>query len=153
MMNELKTENFERAFSMAFKEALKAKEKDDVPVGACLLLNNEIIASSHNQIKARGDPTAHAEIEVIRLASKKLANERLVNACLVSTLEPCSMCSGAIILARIKEVHFLAFEDKIPALRKIIALETHNHRPTWERHECKKFPSAELLKDFFKNRR
>ena len=154
MINEnFKAKGLEEAFSVAFREALKAKEKDDVPVGACLLFNNEIIAASHNQIKAKKDPTAHAEMDVLRLASRKLANERLVGTCLVSTLEPCSMCSGAIILARVKEVHFLAFEAKAPALRKVLELETHNHRPIWKQHRFKEFPSSKLLKDFFKDKR
>ena len=143
----------EKAFFVAFEEALKAKESGEVPVGACLLFDGEIIASSHNQIRARKDPTAHAEMEVLRLASKISGNERLPNTLLVGTLEPCSMCSGAIILARVKEVHFLAFEDKIPALRNVLKLKTHNHIPEWRQHELKQFPYSKLLKDFFKDKR
>ncbi len=142
-----------RSFSVAYDEALKAKEIDEVPVGACIVLNEEIISSAHNQIKQRKDPAAHAELEAIRLASQKLNNERLVGTQLFSTLEPCSLCSGGIILARIAEVHFLSFEERMPALRQILALQHHNHIPKWEKHTITNFPASALLRNFFKEKR
>ncbi len=141
------------AFSIAYKKALQAKKVNEVPVGACIVLNGEVISSAHNQVRQRRDPTAHAELEAIRIASQKLNNERLVGAELFSTLEPCSLCSGAIILARVKKVYFLSFEKRIPALRNILSLKGHNHIPEWEKYEIDEFPAAELLRTFFREKR
>ena len=141
------------AFSVAYQQAVLAQTLDEVPVGACLIYQGEIIAAAHNQIKNKKDPTAHAELEVIKKASQKMNNERLNDTILVSTLEPCGLCSTGIILARVKEVHFLTFEERIPALRKILSLHGHNHIPKWKQHEIEEFDSAELLRNFFKEKR
>ena len=140
-------------FYTAYQEALRAKKLNEVPVGACLTLNGKVISSAHNQIRQKKDPTAHAELEAIRLASQKLDNERLPGTQLFTTLEPCGLCSGAIILARIKKVHFLAFEERMPALRDILSLPGHNHIPAWEKCELDIFPAAELLRGFFHSKR
>ena len=142
-----------RAFFVAYEEAIKAKKNNEVPVGACIVFNEEIISSAHNCIKQKSDPTAHAELEAIRLASQKLNNERLVGTKLFSTLEPCSLCSGGIILARIEEVHFLSFEKRIPAFRQILTLQHHNHIPKWKQHTIDNFPASTLLRNFFKEKR
>jgi tRNA(adenine34) deaminase len=85
----------------ALIEAKKAYKKKEVPIGAVLVLNDQIIARGHNQTESRLDPTQHAEIICLRKAAKKLKNWRLLQATLYSTLEPCSMCAGALLQARV----------------------------------------------------
>ncbi|KAG6559366.1 tRNA-specific adenosine deaminase [Candidatus Rhabdochlamydia sp. W815] len=85
----------------ALIEAKKAYRKQEVPVGAVLVLNDQIIARGHNQTEGKSDPTQHAEIICLQKASRKLKNWRLLQATLYSTLEPCSMCAGALLQARV----------------------------------------------------
>tara|TARA_B100000795_G_C22642642_1_gene377098 strand:- start:105 stop:563 length:459 start_codon:yes stop_codon:yes gene_type:complete len=102
----------ERWMQIAIKEAYKASSENEVPVGAIIIKNGLIIAKGHNQPILKSDPTAHAEIQVIRKASKKLKNYRLTESTLYVTLEPCAMCFGAIMQARIKRVVFGAYDPK-----------------------------------------
>ena len=88
----------------ALKEAVKAFDADEVPVGAIIISKKGIIARAHNQIKTLKDPTAHAEIIAITQAANYLQSERLLDCTMYSTLEPCSMCAGAMVLSRIKKL-------------------------------------------------
>jgi len=106
----------------AINEAKIAYEKNEVPVGAIIVFKDQVIAKAHNQIKTLKDPTAHAEIIAITQASSYLKNERLIECDLYVTIEPCSMCIGAMILARIKTLFFGAFDLKTGACGSIINL-------------------------------
>ncbi len=149
----MKTDEF--FMKLAIKEAKKAYKKDEVPVGAVVVKNGRIISKAHNLIKRLKDPTAHAEILAIKKASKKIKNERLLGMKLYTTLEPCSMCAGAIILARIETLVFGAKDPKTGAcgsVFKIINNKKNNHRikvikGVLER-EC-----GEIIKNFFKEKR
>ncbi|MBP7792615.1 MAG: tRNA adenosine(34) deaminase TadA [Candidatus Goldbacteria bacterium] len=139
----------------AIKEAEKSFKKDEVPVGAVLVYENKIIATAHNLIRTKKDPAAHAEILAIRKAAKKLNNERLIDASLYVTIEPCAMCAGAIILARIKNLIFGAKDQKTGACGSVfdvISNKKNNHKVNVisgiMENEC-----AEIMKKFFKNKR
>lgn len=102
----------EKFMSVAIKEAQKALIKDEVPIGAVVVLDGKIIARAHNLMEKTQLATAHAEILAINKACKKLKSWRLDNAELFVTIEPCAMCAGAIVNARIKKVYFGAYEPK-----------------------------------------
>ena len=98
---------------LALEEAKKAGERDEIPIGALLVdSNNKIIASSGNKVFQKNDPTAHAEMEVIRIACSIIGSNRLNKCDLYVTLEPCSMCAHAISLAKIRRLYFGAFDTK-----------------------------------------
>jgi len=99
----------------ALKEAKKALKKEEVPVGAVAVKDGKIIARAHNIRETLTDPTAHAEIICVKKAAKKLGGWRLNGVTLYSTLEPCAMCAGAIIHARVKELVFGAYDEKAGA--------------------------------------
>ncbi len=146
---------YEKFMKEALQEALKAYKKDEVPVGAVIVFENKIIARAHNLIKTKKDPTAHAEMLAIKKASKKLKNERLLNTSLFTTIEPCSMCAGAIILARIKNLVFGARDPKTGACGSvfdIINSDKNNHSVNIVsgimQKEC-----GQIIKNFFKNKR
>lgn len=133
-----------------------AKAGDDVPVGAILINSNgEVIASGHNRKEALKDPTSHAEIEVIRAATQKLQDYRLTGCTLIVTLEPCAMCAGAIIAARIPKVVFGAWDQRVGAAGSIMDLLRDQRLgkpveviPGVLEQEC-----AALLKEFFDKKR
>ena len=102
----------EKWMEIAILEAEKAENENEVPVGAIITKNNKIIAKGHNQPISKNDPTAHAEIQAIRLASNKQENYRLTGATLFVTLEPCAMCLGAMMHARINRIVFGAYDLK-----------------------------------------
>ena len=102
----------EKWMKIAIDEANLAIQEGEVPVGAVLVKNEKLIAKAHNQPIFNNDPTAHAEIQLIRMAAKKIANYRLVGTTLYVTLEPCAMCFGAMIHARINRVVFGAYDYK-----------------------------------------
>ena len=106
----------------ALAEAYKAFDEDEVPVGAVIVYKDQIIARAHNQIKTLKDPTAHAEMIAITQAADYLKNERLNECDLYVTIEPCSMCVGAAILARFKEIVFGAEDPKTGACGSAIDL-------------------------------
>jgi len=105
----------ERWMLMALREAEKAYEEGEVPVGAVIICNGELVAKGHNQIERLQDPTAHAEMIAITAAANYLHARRLENCILYVTLEPCPMCAGAIVLARIPTLVFGAFDPKTGA--------------------------------------
>ena len=140
---------------IAFEQAKLAAIFNEVPVGAALSLNNEIIAEDHNRTIVNHDPSAHAEILVIRQAATMQRNHRLLNSTLYVTLEPCVMCVGAIIQARIQRLVFAASDPKSGAVGGVMDLSVRsqlNHAFVVAgglmAAEC-----AKLLLDFFKVRR
>lgn len=115
----------------AFKEAEKAFRKDELPVGSVIVFENRIIAKGHNQVETLKDPTAHAEILAITAASNYLSSKQLLGCSLYVTLEPCSMCAGAIVLAKIENLFFGAFDNKSGACGSVLNITNHkalNHR-------------------------
>ncbi len=153
MMTQLNDETFMR---LAIEEALKAECIGEVPIGAVIVgEDGGIISRAHNLRETSFDPTAHAEIIAIREAAKKLRNWRLADTTLYVTLEPCTMCVGAVILSRIKRVIFGTRDPKAGAMVSIYNIGVDgrlNHRVEIEegilRNEC-----ADLLKRFFENLR
>lgn len=142
----------EKFMKEALKEAKKAYEKLEVPVGAVIVKDGKIIARAHNQKETKYDTTKHAEILAIQKASKKLQSWRLLDCEMYVTLEPCSMCAGALINSRIKKVYIGALDEKTGAAGSVLNLFedfTFNHKVEIEkgvrREECET-----LLKDFFK---
>ncbi|HOO40882.1 MAG TPA: tRNA adenosine(34) deaminase TadA [Syntrophales bacterium] len=116
--------------SLALKEAERAYEEGEIPVGAVLTLGGEIIARGHNRSISLSDPTAHAEILALRMAGEREGNYRLPGATLYVTLEPCLMCAGAILQARLKRIVFGAFDPKggaVVTLYRVLQDERLNH--------------------------
>jgi tRNA(adenine34) deaminase len=138
----------------ALAEAKNAREKGEIPVGAVIASQGKIISRGHNQPLERNDPTAHAEVTAIRKASWKRKNYRLVDCDLYVTLEPCAMCLGAVVQARIRRLIFGALDPKAGAVRSIMRFPfaKTNHCPEVKEgvlaDEC-----GEILKDFFKSKR
>ena len=147
-------ENKEKFMKEALKEAKKAYEKLEVPVGAVIVKNGKIIARAHNLKETKKDTTKHAEILAIEKASKKLDAWRLLDCEMYITLEPCSMCAGAIINSRIKKIYIGALDEKTGAAGSVLNLFDYkfNHKVEVEKgilqKECEK-----VLKDFFKELR
>ncbi|HRY30043.1 MAG TPA: tRNA adenosine(34) deaminase TadA [Elusimicrobiota bacterium] len=120
-----------RFMRLALREARKAARADEVPVGAVLVRDGRVLAADRNRIRARRDPTAHAEMLVLRAAARRLKNERLGDTILYTTVEPCPMCAGAIVLARVREVVFGTADPKAGAGGSLIDILQHpqlNHR-------------------------
>ena len=141
--------------SLALKEAQRSKDKSEVPVGAIIVMNNKVLSHSHNMPITHKDPTSHAEINAIRKASKRIGNYRLPTATMYVTLEPCAMCYGAIIHARISRLVFGAFDPKTGVCGSSIKLHRQNcfnHTPEITGGVLEKDCSL-ILKDFFKERR
>ena len=147
-------ENKEKFMKEALKEAKKAYEKLEVPVGAVIVKNGKIIARAHNLKETKKNTTKHAEILAIEKASKKLDAWRLLDCEMYITLEPCSMCAGAIINSRIKKIYIGALDEKTGAAGSVLNLFDYkfNHKVEVEKgilqKECEK-----VLKDFFKELR
>lgn len=145
----------EKFMKEALKEAKKAYEKDEVPVGAVIVKDGKIIARAHNLKETKLDTTCHAEILAIKKASRKLNSWRLENCEMYVTLEPCSMCAGALIQSRIKKVYIGTMDYKTGACGSVFNLledYTFNHKVECETgilsKECEK-----ILQDFFKELR
>lgn len=139
----------------AIKEAEKAFEADEVPIGAVLVHENKIIGRSYNQTKLLKDATAHAELLAITQSCEALQSEHLRKTTLYVTLEPCPMCLGAMILARIDRLVFGAREKKTGACGSVVNLMaegTWNHKFRIE-EGLLEFESAALLQEFFKGKR
>lgn len=111
----------------ALAEAKKAFDLGEVPIGAVVVLENEIIARGHNLVETLNDATAHAEMVVLKSAAAYLGNWRLLNATLYCTLEPCSMCAGAMILSRIKRLVWAAPDLRHGADGSLVSLMRHPH--------------------------
>jgi len=139
----------------ALKEAKKAYKKNEVPVGAVVVYNNKIIAKAHNLNITTNDPTAHAEILALRKASKVLRNYRLTDCEMYTTLEPCPMCAGAMVYARIKRLVYATEDHKSGCCKSVLNIVNNNklnHRIEVVSGVCKK-ESEKLLKKFFKKLR
>jgi tRNA(adenine34) deaminase len=145
---------------MALREAERALEHDEVPIGAVLVRDGELVAGAHNERELRQDPTAHAEIIALREAAGALGSWRLLDTVLYVTLEPCAMCAGAIVLARVPRVVYGASDPKAGACGSVLDVlggrsdigQRLNHRPDVAGGlfalEC-----GELLSEFFASRR
>ena len=143
------------AMGLALAEARSALDHDDVPIGAVVLVDGEVVASRHNERELRQDPTAHAELLALRDAAERLGSHRLDGATLVSTLEPCPMCAGAALLARVARVVFAADDPKAGACGSLYHLGADprlNHEFA-VRSRVRADEAAELLTDFFRARR
>ena len=137
---------------LALKEAQKACDKLEVPVGAVIVKDGKVIAKAHNLKETKFDTTKHAEILAIQKASKKLGSWRLLDCEMYVTLEPCSMCAGAMINSRIKKLYIGALDEKTGACGSVLnLLEDYpfNHKIEVEKGILQK-ECETMLKDFFK---
>jgi tRNA(adenine34) deaminase len=145
----------EKWMQIAIEEAKLAMRKNEIPVGAVLVKNDRLIAQSHNQPIKTNDPTAHAEIQLLRKAGLQLKNYRLIGSTLYVTLEPCAMCFGAMIHARIERIVFGASDPKTGVCGSCINLNKEN----FFNHKISitggilKNESSKLLKLFFQSKR
>ena len=145
----------EYVMRLALREAERATEHEDVPIGAVVAHSGEVIAAAHNERELRQDPTAHAEIIALREAARVLGSWRVLDSVLYVTLEPCAMCAGAIVLARVPRVVFGASDPKAGACGSVMDVLSEprlNHRPELAggllAQEC-----GALLSAFFASRR
>ena len=145
----------EHFMRLAIREAERALEHEDVPVGAVIVRDGEVAGIGHNERELRQDPTAHAELLAIREAARALGSWRLLDCVLYVTLEPCAMCAGAIVLARIPRLVFGTSDPKAGAAGSVLDVLSQpslNHRPQVQSgllaREC-----ADLLRSFFASRR
>lgn len=140
---------------LALREAEKAYGREEVPIGAVVVHEGKVIGRGHNQIEMLQDPTAHAEMLAITAAANTLGSRRLLNCTLYATIEPCCMCSGAIVLARIPRIVFGALDPKAGASGSLYTI-THdarlNHRCTVEYGILQEESSA-IIRSFFAERR
>jgi tRNA(adenine34) deaminase len=140
---------------LALREAEQALEHDDVPIGAVIVREGEVIGSGHNERELRADPTAHAEMIALREAARTLHTWRVLDAVMYVTLEPCAMCAGALVLARVPRVIYGTADPKAGAAGSVFDVLGEprlNHRPQVAggllAEDC-----AELLRGFFAPRR
>jgi tRNA(adenine34) deaminase len=140
---------------LALREAAQAAEHEDVPIGAVIVREGEVIGAGGNERELREDPTAHAEMIALRQAAAALGSWRVLDSVMYVTLEPCAMCAGAIVLARVPRVVFGAFDPKAGAagsVLNVLNVPQLNHRPQVESgllgQEC-----GDLLRAFFARRR
>jgi len=140
---------------LALREAEHGLEHEDVPIGAVVVRNGEVLAMAHNERELRQDPTAHAEVLALREAAHASGGWRVLDAVIYVTLEPCAMCAGAIVLARVPRVVYGASDPKAGACGSVLDVTGEarlNHRPEVAggllAQEC-----AELLSGFFASRR
>ena len=145
------------AIALALEEAKSAALRGEVPVGAVLLsADGALLAHDGNRIMELKDPTAHAEMLVLRAGAKVLGNERLTGATLYVSLEPCAMCAGAITMARVGRVVFAACDPKGGAVLhgpRFFDQPTCHHRPVVEQSDPHAVEAGEILKTFFRARR
>ena len=145
----------EKWMDLAVKQAIKAEKEGEVPIGAVLVKDEVLIAKAHNQPITKNDATAHAEIQLLRNAGKKLQNYRMTGSTLYVTLEPCAMCFGAMIHARVKRIVFGAYDPKTGVCGSSEDLTNancfkHKINITGGVSERK---CSQLLQTFFKSRR
>jgi tRNA(adenine34) deaminase len=140
---------------LALREAHRALEHGDVPIGSVVVRDGEVIGSGHNERELRQDPTAHAEVLALREAARAAGSWRVLDAVLYVTLEPCAMCAGALVLARVSRVVYGCTDPKAGAAGSVLDVlgeRRLNHRPVVAggllAGEC-----AALLTDFFASRR
>ena len=147
--------NDENWMRRALELAQRAEEAGEVPVGAVIVLNGELIAEGWNRPISASDPTAHAEIVALRAAGKKLDNYRLLDTELYVTLEPCPMCVGAMLHARVKRVIYAATDPKTGALGgtyDLLNSVDHNHSFEVTKGVLAE-QSGEMLREFFRRKR
>jgi len=147
--------NPEEAMQAALAEARQAADAGEVPIGAIIVREEGVIASGQNRVIRDNDPTAHAEIVAMRAAAEAIHNYRLNGCTLYVTLEPCAMCAGAMIHARLDRVVFAAPDSKAGACGSVLSVINHprlNHR-MWVEQGTGGETSAELLRSFFRERR
>jgi tRNA(adenine34) deaminase len=140
---------------LALAEARRAAEHDDVPIGAVVARDGEVLATAGNERELRQDPTAHAEILALRAASSTLGGWRIPDSVIYVTLEPCAMCAGAVVLARVPRVVYGAPDPKAGAAGSVLDVLGEprlNHRPLVE-PGLLEVEAAELLRAFFAARR
>ncbi len=140
---------------LALAEAQLALAHDDVPIGAVVVHDGELIGAGHNERELREDPTAHAEVLALRAAAAHLGSWRVLDSTLYVTLEPCAMCAGAIVLARVPRVVYATPDPKAGAagsVLDVLAEPRFNHRPQVESGVLAD-EAAELLVAFFRSRR
>ncbi|MGH2877645.1 MAG: tRNA adenosine(34) deaminase TadA [Solirubrobacteraceae bacterium] len=150
--SHLSDEHFMR---LALSEAERALAHDDIPVGAVVVRDGQVLGAGHNERELRADPTAHAETLALREAASRLGSWRVLDSVLYVTLEPCAMCAGAIVLARIPRVVFAAADPKAGAagsVLDVLAEPRLNHRPQVTAGVLAA-ESADLLRAFFAARR
>jgi tRNA(adenine34) deaminase len=149
-------EEHEPFMQLALEQAGLARAAGEVPVGAVVVLDGEVVGRGHNASVLRTDPTAHAEVVALRDAAVRVGNYRLVGATLYCTVEPCLMCFGAAMLARVSEVVYGAADPKVGAASQLESLWDEgagfNHRIR-TRGGVLAEPAATLLRDFFRERR
>ena len=139
----------------ALRAAQRALEIGEVPVGAIVVFEGRIVGQGYNRNLTDNDPTAHAEIVALREAAKKLGNHRLADCELFATIEPCAMCAGAMLHARIRRLVYGADDPKAGAVRSVLAVINHpgmNHQMA-VRGGVLAGRSAEILQEFFRKRR
>jgi tRNA(Arg) A34 adenosine deaminase TadA len=145
------------AIALALEEAKSAALRGEVPVGAVLIgADGALLARDGNRILELKDPTAHAEMLVMRAGGRTLGNERLLGTTLYVSLEPCAMCAGAIAMARVARVVFAACDPKGGAVLhgpRFFEQPTCHHRPVLEQTEAHAVEAGEILKAFFRARR
>jgi tRNA(adenine34) deaminase len=140
---------------LALREAERALEHDDVPIGAVVAREGEVIAAAHNERELRQDPTAHAEIIALREAARAVGSWRILDAVMYVTLEPCAMCAGALVLARLPRVVYGTPDPKAGAAGSVLDVlgdERLNHRPEVA-GGLLEAEAASLLTAFFRPRR
>ena len=145
----------EHFMRLALREAERALDHDDVPIGCVVVRDREVLAAAPNERELRGDPTAHAEVLALREASGKLGSWRLDDTVMYVTLEPCAMCAGAIVLARLPRVVYGAPDPKAGAAGSVLEVLGEprlNHRPEVAGGLLAE-ESASLLRAFFAPRR
>ena len=150
------TEEHIKFMKLALNQAKKAGQKSEVPIGSILISESgEILSASHNQTVSFADPTAHAEIITLRKAAQKIMNYRLLSTTLYVTIEPCIMCMGAIVHARVSRVVFGAHDPKWGAAGSLYNFADDsrlNHRPEIINGICED-ECRTLIKDFFREKR
>jgi tRNA(adenine34) deaminase len=140
---------------LALREAERALEHEDVPIGAVVVRGGEVLAAAHNERELRQDPTAHAEMIALREAARAVGTWRVLDTVIYVTLEPCAMCAGAIVLARVPRVVYGASDPKAGAAGSVLDVLNEprlNHRPEVA-GGLLAGESAELLSSFFADRR
>jgi tRNA(adenine34) deaminase len=149
-------DNHSKLMQLAINEAVKAGQNDEVPVGAVIVAESgEIVSLAHNSMIKLSDPTAHAEILALRMAAKELLNYRLLNTTLYVTVEPCIMCMGAIIHARVSRIVFGTNDPKWGAAGSLYNFANDprlNHQPEIIGGVCKD-ECKSLIQDFFRSKR
>ena len=145
----------ERWMREALRAAREAWERDEVPIGTCIVIGDQVIAVAGNRTRTDCDPTAHAEIVALREAARKIGNYRLTDAFVYSTIEPCAMCAGALIQARVRLLVYGATDEKAGAVQSHFSIcdAPHlNHRVEVIKGVCES-ECRELMQEFFKARR